>query len=233
MIKQAVILAAGRGKRMRENSNNAELMSMPKPLLNVKGRPMIEGKIKKLAERGIDICIVINREYEQIFRSKLKDYNISYRYQDEPLGTANALYAAKDFVKEDLFLVLMGDDIVEYEVDMMISSTKPVVFGFSVNDVTNYGVIIANKRGYVDEIIEKQRSGKGVVNTGVYIMPRKFFEYYGEIKAIAMENGTEIGLTDVPEVLSRHKMKFKLMMLDKWYGVNTPDDLLKVNKLQI
>ncbi|MGD0728643.1 MAG: nucleotidyltransferase family protein [Candidatus Micrarchaeaceae archaeon] len=227
MIKQAVILAAGKGKRMNENSTDHKLKTIPKPLLDLKGKPMIEHKINGLVENNIEICTVINKNDEHIFREKLKHYEINYCYQDEPLGTGNALYAAKDFVKDELFLVMMGDDLTEYNIKELSDAKEPAVFGFEVEDVTGYGALVVNN-GIVDGIIEKQLSGRGIINTGVFIMPKEFFDYYDEIKAIAKK---EILLTDAPEILSFHGIKFKLKKLDRWFGINTPDELNSANRL--
>ena len=60
MIKQAVILAAGNGKRIKEGTNDNYVLSTPKPLLNVRGTTIIERIVKKLFQAGLEIGIVIN-----------------------------------------------------------------------------------------------------------------------------------------------------------------------------
>jgi glucose-1-phosphate thymidylyltransferase len=174
--------------------------------------------------------VVINPAKESTFREKLEGYNIKYCYQPSALGTANALYSAKDFVKDDLFVVMMGDDIVEYDIKSVLQERNPVVFGFEVEDLTGYGALVVNGQGEIERILEKQKSGRGVVNTGVYVMPKKFFDHYPEVKALATE---EDKLTDVPSILSTHGIKFNLRTLDNWYGVNTPNDLMKANEIVI
>lgn len=227
MVKQAVILAAGKGTRMANNATDPRLKNTPKPLLAVHGRPMIEEKIKRLAENGVESCVVINPSFKGIFHQKLKDYDIKYCYQAKPLGTANALYCSKNFVKEELFLVMMGDDIAEYDIEEVLRAKEPAVFGFEVDDVSGYGALMLNKNKEVERIVEKERSGNGFVNTGVYIMPREFFDYYDDIKPNAKG---EVGLEDAPKVLSKHGIRFKLKEIRIWRGINTPADLLEANK---
>jgi NDP-sugar pyrophosphorylase family protein len=222
MIKQAVILAAGNGKRMAQNSSDEKLKTIPKPLLEVNEMPMIEKKIKTLSENGVAVAVVINPVRESIFGEKLKAYEIKYCYQPNAIGTANALYSAKDFVRDDLFIVMVGDDVVEYDIKSALQEDGPVVFGFDVDDLTGYGALVVNRRGEVENILEKQKSGRGVVNTGVYVMPREFFDHYSEVSALAVG---EDRLTDVPKILSGYGIKFRLRKLDSWYGVNTPTDL--------
>jgi NDP-sugar pyrophosphorylase family protein len=92
-------------------------------------------------------------------------------------------------------------------------------------------VVVADQDGHVKEIVEKQRSGRGIANTGVYIMSRNFFNYYEEVKAMA--TGKEVYLTDAPKALSAHEVRFRLMMLSKWHGINTPDDLLRAHDILV
>lgn len=226
MIKQAIILAAGRGTRM--SASGAGERPIPKPLLDLGGRPMIEPKIRGLVENGAEVCVVINSDCEDLFRSKLGGYGINYCYQQKPLGTANSAYSAKGFVTDDLFIVMMGDDLVDYDFGKMLALDSPAVFGYRAGDVTGYGALDVNERGEVTRIIEKQRSGPGVVNTGVYAMPKAFFDHYGEI--VPGPNGEE-NLTDTPELLSKYGIRFRFEALDRWVGINTPAELDRANVL--
>jgi NDP-sugar pyrophosphorylase family protein len=144
------------------------------------------------------------------------------------LGTANALFCAKEFIKDDLFLVMMGDDITDYPVKALLDTDKPAVFGIEVADVTGYGVIATDEKGEVVDILEKQRSGAGLLNTGVYIMHRKFFDIYDEIPKDAKSG--EYFLTHAPRILRSHGITFKAKKLDFWFGINTPDDLNRAKK---
>ena len=68
MIKQAVILAAGEGKRMKRSATEETIINTPKPLIEINGLPIIEHTIKKLNYMGLDIAVVINKKDEDIFR---------------------------------------------------------------------------------------------------------------------------------------------------------------------
>ena len=117
MTTQAVILAAGNGVRMKAD--------IPKPLLKINSKELIiERNIKNLTQHDVDICLVINPRYEMLFRQKLGGYNLRYCYQEKALGTGNALYAAKDFVKDDLFLVMMGDDFIEFDLRKALNTNN-------------------------------------------------------------------------------------------------------------
>lgn len=228
MIKQAVILAAGRGKRMKKSADPSH-SSRPKPLLEINKMPIIERSIKKLAESGLEVAVVINPSDENLFRELLGAYKIRYCYQDKPLGTAHALFCAKEFVNDDLFLVLMGDDIANLSLKKVLAASEPTVFGHEVEDVSAYGVIVTDKTGKVEEIVEKKMTGRGMANTGIYIMPKLFFDIYREIP---MDEKTgEYFLTHAPRIMRNSGIIFQAEKVDFWFGVNTPEELEKARSL--
>jgi bifunctional UDP-N-acetylglucosamine pyrophosphorylase/glucosamine-1-phosphate N-acetyltransferase len=226
-IHQAVILAGGMGKRMKASAG-AKAKELPKPLLEVNGTPIIARNIAKLAERYVDIAVVINPKDRKIFEKTLADYDVEYIYQNEPKGTANALYCAKDFITEGLFLVMMGDDIADYSIDRLLQISEPTVFGFEVEDVSGWGAIVTDENGMVEDIVEKQRSGKGIVNTAVYVMPREFFEIYKQIPIDAKSG--EYFLTAIFRIFRERGVRFRLKRLDNWFGINTQEELERADR---
>jgi glucose-1-phosphate thymidylyltransferase len=227
MIRQAVILAAGEGKRMKK-VNDPKLLATPKPLLEVKGKPIIVHLIEKLKKYGLEIAVVISPKNEEIFREKLKSYDVKFYYQEEPLGTAHALFCAKGFVKDELFLVFMGDDLIEFEIEEIVKCEEPTVFGFEVKDVSQYGCILMEGDECLD-ILEKRKSGKGLANTGMYVMHKKFFEIYDKIPLD--KNKGEYYLTHAIRLLREKGIKFKVKKVKFWFGINTPEQLKKANEL--
>lgn len=227
MIRQAVILAAGRGSRMKKDQKDPYLLNTPKPLLEVGGVPIIEKTVKKLLDHSVNVGVVINPKDEPIFRKKLSNYKLEYIFEDAPLGTAHALYSARNFISDDLFLVMMGDDLTEHDTANLLDAGSPAVFGFETADVSNYGVIISDGAGNALEIAEKSKSGAGTVNTGVYLMPKEFFSLYGRIPKD--ENSGEYYLTHAIKLLYDQGIKLKIMRMGIWKGINTPSDLLIAN----
>jgi NDP-sugar pyrophosphorylase family protein len=231
MIKQAVILAGGRGSRMKSSNFNNSLLDIPKPLVEVKGVPIIERILAKLSRYNISIAIVINPADEEKFRKKLYKYDIIYCYQNDPLGTGNALYSAKNFVTDDLFLVMMGDDISNLDFDISLNSNVPTVYGFKVEDISQFGALVLDAKGYAIEIIEKKLHGKGIANTGIYLMPKQFFDIYNKIPRD--EKTGEYYLTDMVKLFYEKQAPFQVQMIDNWIGINTPNDLKIANKLDL
>ncbi len=229
MIRQAIILAAGKGKRMKQGTTDPAVLNTPKPLLELDGKPIIARTVETLIKNGLDVVIVIDPKDEALFREKLKKYKVRYAFQLHGKGTAAALAAAKDLVKDELFLVMMGDDITSIALEKYMDSNEPGVFCFQVNDVSGYGAAVLDEEGNVEEIIEKKKSGPGLANTGTYIMHSKFFDIYSKIPLD--EKSQEYFLTESVKLLRELGIKFKAYDVAFWFGINTPEQLSKGREL--
>lgn len=121
-VTKAIILARGLGTRMRKQAENAELSAEQqaaanagtKALINV-GRPFLDYIISALADVGVtDVCLVIGPEHDAFrdYYDALETNRVSIHYavQEEPLGTADALAAARDFQGGDRAVVLNSDN---------------------------------------------------------------------------------------------------------------------------
>lgn len=228
MIKEAVILAAGEGKRMKKGTTDPKFLNTPKPLLEINGKSMVSIKIEELLHAGFKVTIVVSQKDKELFMQKLKNYNITYCVQGTDKGTAAAVFATKDVIKDKLFLVLMGDDIFSLDLEEIKKCDYPAVFCYEVEDVSNYGLIVTNNKGEIEDILEKKGSGKGLVNSGIYIMPKEFFDVYEEIPT--EENGEKY-LTNVIKTLRKRNIKFRIKKLDFWFGVNTPEQFKQAESL--
>lgn len=213
---------------MKNDRTNRSLLETPKPLLEVKGIPIIERTVKKLVECGVQTVIVINPEDENIFRERLAKYEVSYCYQRLPLGTGHALYCARNFVKDDLFLVFMGDDISSVEVESLVKIKSPTVFGYEVEDMGNLGALIIDSNGMATDILEKKMNGEGVANTGIYVMSRNFFDIYNQIPKDELTG--EYYLTHAIRIFYGAKIPLRVLLLHYWKGINTPNDLRQANE---
>jgi bifunctional UDP-N-acetylglucosamine pyrophosphorylase/glucosamine-1-phosphate N-acetyltransferase len=229
MVREAVILAGGESKRMKRGMTDPVLINTPKPLLEINGKSIIARKIEKLLEADFSVNIIISEKDKPIFEERLKDYPVTYSVQGQEKGTAAALYAAKDWVKDDLFLVEMGDDLYNFDVKSLRDYKTPVVFGFEVDDVSSYGLLITNDDGDVTDILEKQGSGRGLANTGMYVMHKDFFDVYNDIPSD--EKSGERFLTHAVKILRGRNINFKVKKIDFWFGVNTPEQLRQADLL--
>ena len=111
-MKQAIILAAGEGQRLRPFT-----VTRPKVMLSIADKPILQYVVEALAQNGIrNIVLVVGYRKEQVFdymgAGERFGVDITYITQETQLGTAHALAQAKE-VAEDEFLVLPGDNLIE------------------------------------------------------------------------------------------------------------------------
>src|SRR5262249_26663534 len=105
----AVILAAGLGTRLRPYT-----LTVPKPLLEVRGRPILDwglGALPATVDRVVVVIHYLAEQIEQYLRSQTRFAHWIAVKQDQPRGTGDALRACKPFLQSDRFLVLNGDDL--------------------------------------------------------------------------------------------------------------------------
>ena len=228
MIKQAVILAAGKGNRMKHGSNNPLINSVPKPLLEIDGVPIIRRIIESLDSDHIHVAVVINPVDQEIFNEKLNGLRVQYYYQHSPKGTADALYSAKNFIKSKMFGVFMGDDIFNYNDLNLKDITYPTIFTYQHYECRDFGTIELDREGYVKKILEKEHVGKGLINTGIYIMPRQFFQIFHNITVNPVSN--EYYLTDAIPILYQAGYKMRIKTISRWKGINFPVDFIDANE---
>ena len=112
-IQKAVILAAGRGTRMRELT--AEL---PKPMIAVRGKPVLQHIIEGLRNAGIRDCLMVvgyRADVVQNFFSDGTRYNIAVQYKTQTVqdGTGRVVELARDFVGDRPFILAYGDILVD------------------------------------------------------------------------------------------------------------------------
>jgi UDP-N-acetylglucosamine diphosphorylase/glucosamine-1-phosphate N-acetyltransferase len=188
-MKQAVILAAGEGQRLRPFT-----VTRPKAMISIADKPILQYIIESLAQVGVrNIVLVVGYRKEQVFdyfgSGEKLGVNITYVTQAQQLGTAHALKQAKDKVKGE-FLVLPGDNLIEASTIVDFCETRPAaVLVKRVSDPLRYGVVNI-QRGKVAGIVEKPKeAGSNLVNTGIYAFTKEVFDY--------IEN-----VLDIPDVLN-------------------------------
>jgi NDP-sugar pyrophosphorylase family protein len=118
---KAILLAAGLGNRLLPITE-----SIPKPMIKIAGKPILEYILDDLITAGFnDFCIVVGhqsnhiKEYFQYWKKNL--VSITFVTQENLTGTANAMYCAKDFVKNENFLVYLSDTLIPSDLQNILS----------------------------------------------------------------------------------------------------------------
>ncbi len=137
-MRQAVILAAGEGQRLRPFTVNR-----PKIMISIGGKPIVQYVIESLAQNGIrSIVLVVGYGKEQVSdwlgSGEQFGVDITYITQEKQLGTAHALAQAKAVIETE-FLVLSGDNLIEANTIAQFINVRPqAVAGEKVDSPAGY-----------------------------------------------------------------------------------------------
>ena len=236
-IKKAIIPAAGLGTRFLPATK-----AMPKEMLPILDKPTIQYIVEEAARAGIeDIIIVTGRhkraiedhfdsqkELEMVLKEKGKSEllekvqystelaNIFYVRQKEQKGLGHAISSARQFIGDEPFAVLLGDDIVESDtpaikqlMDAYDETGKSVIGVQEVaeSDTHRYGIIDPlekhGRRYEVKQFVEKPAQGTAPSNLAImgrYVLTANIFDY---LKTQKRGAGNEIQLTDAIERLNK------------------------------
>lgn len=221
---KAVILAAGKGKRM------GSLTSLtPKPMLKVMNEPILSHVIRALSEEINEVILVVkylDQGIKDYFGDEFLGRKIFYAEGSE-LGTAYSFLAAKNFVeKEDKFLVLYGDDLVNRENIKACLHEPLAIIVFETHTPQNSGIIEIDENGYIKSIIEKPiKPVSFLAIGGIMILNYHIFDY----KPFLL--GNEFYLSSMLSQFVRD-FKVKAVFTDKFLGdITRPEDLLRAEKI--
>ncbi len=182
---KAVIMAGGEGSRLRPLT-----CDLPKPMVPVMNRPIMEHIINLLKSHGItEIGVTL-----MYLPQKIKDYfgsgsslgvNLHYFTEDTPLGTAGSVHNASEFLDET-FIVISGDALTNMDLTeaFRFHKMKKSLATLVLTRVTvplEYGVVLTNEQSAITGFLEKPSWGEvfsDTVNTGTYILEPEIFNYY-------------------------------------------------------
>ncbi len=172
---KAVILAAGKGTRMKSE--------LPKVIHKALGKPMVEYSIEAAVEAGADmsdVCLVVGHKADMV--KDVVGEGVTYVLQEEQLGTGHAVKCAKEFIGTDgLTMVLCGDTplitgaTLKTLVDTHIAENNAItVLTAKVDDPTGYGRIIKDEDGNFIKIVEQKDASEeeqkvNEINSGMYL----------------------------------------------------------------
>ncbi|HYA61463.1 MAG TPA: bifunctional sugar-1-phosphate nucleotidylyltransferase/acetyltransferase [Candidatus Acidoferrum sp.] len=228
----AVVLAAGEGTRMRPLTHK-----VPKVMLPVEGKPVLEHIIKACLEAEIKQFIIVTGYHEEIIKSYFGDghhYNAQIRYvsQNQPLGTAHAIAQARDFI-EQKFLVLNGDSLVSSSTVKALAHKlmdKTIVVAIKEVAKPQYYGVIEVRGDEVVRIIEKPKEPlSNLANLGIYGFDPVIFN---AIDVTVLSSRGEYEITDSIQFLIDQSYDVGyLNVRNMWIDIGTPWDLLSANEI--
>ena len=231
---KAVILAAGKGERLRPLTD-----TRPKPLLPVAGKPLVEWLLVEAARAGARDILLVTHHMEEKIKEELGDgsrlgLRITYARQEKFLGTADAFRTAEEFVGGDEFIGVYGDAYLEPGTIRKIVRSHvegdTTMTAMPVEAPSEYGVVEADA-GRVKAVVEKPEPGSepsNLANVGIYIFPPTVFEY---IRRTGLSPRKEYEITDTLGLMLGDGLKVNLHRLGEgeWLDIGLPWNLLDAN----
>ncbi|MEN6461060.1 MAG: bifunctional UDP-N-acetylglucosamine diphosphorylase/glucosamine-1-phosphate N-acetyltransferase GlmU [Syntrophomonas sp.] len=234
MKYSAVILAAGKGVRMRSD--------LPKVAHRVAGKAMVSHVISAVYGAGIEKITMVVGHGRQVIQEILKDQNIRFVVQEEQLGTGHALMQAQEAVAEDEVIVVLAGDTpllqastIKALVDFHTSSQAvATVLTTTIDEPFGYGRVIRKADGSLSQIVEEKdalETEKQVkeINSGMYCFNRA--DAMAALGKVGTDNAQgEYYLTDILKILIADQKKvevFKTDASEDIYGINDRVQLAK------
>lgn len=231
---KGIILHGGHGTRLRPLTHTG-----PKQLLPIANKPMSEYCLDSLKQAGItDIAIIIggigsNKVEEYYGDGKDFGVKLSYIKQDSPKGIAHAVRLCKDFVGKEKFVVFLGDNIIqkniqEYVDDFKNSDDAASILLCEVDNPSQFGIAeIKNEK--IIKLVEKPKNpATNLAVTGIYFLTPLIFDLIDKLQP-SWRNEFEI--VDALQMLLDINQKVRYYMItDFWKDTGTPDDILQANQ---
>ena len=238
-INQAVILAAGRGTRMRELTAD-----LPKPMIEVHGKPVLQHIVEGLRDAGIRECLIVVGYRADAVRDFFSDgsrYNLAIQYKTQTVqdGTGRVVELAHEFADNRPFILAYGDILVgpaNYkrvvdlpdDVEAMLTVTRG-------EDVSKGGAVFVNEGMEVLDILEKSDRWSGLsehaipfYNAGLYAFRPGIFNFTAKLKPSPRG---EYELSDaIRDLVQTGKKVQALELAGEWADVRDPETLAKLNQ---
>lgn len=234
-IEKAVLLAAGRGTRMRDLTAD-----LPKPMIAVRGKPVLRHIVEGLRDAGIKKFLIIVGYRADVVRSSFGSgselgVEIEYETQVTQDGTGRVVDLAKPFAEQSPFVLSYGDILVEpnnYKSLCDASNNAEAVISVKRNeDVSQGGAVFLNNAFELVDLREKPKPGEPTspwYNAGLYVFRPSIFEFTARLEKSPRG---EFELTDAIRDLALSGKKVKALELTgEWADVRDPEILAQLNR---
>ncbi len=227
---KVIVPLAGKGTRLLPLTKR-----VPKPLVHVAGRPVMDYVMDTLKGLTIDELIVITGHLKDTVEKYIVEhYDVQAKFVEQKTldGTAGAINLARPYVDRPVLIVFVD---TLFDADMSLIKTidaDGIIWAKEVEDYQRFGVIVTNDRGDMQQIIEKPRTPiSRLANIGVYYIRdwRTLFDGIAEIMRRPPGVGGEYYLTDAFQYMVDHGKKLHVAEVSGWYDCGKVDTLLETN----
>jgi dTDP-glucose pyrophosphorylase len=234
-IEKAVLLAAGRGIRMRELT-----VELPKPMIEVRGKPVLQHIVEGLRDAGISEFFIIvgyRADAVQNFFGDGSRYKIAIQYATQVVqdGTGRVVDIARNFADNSAFILSYGDILVDPQnyksiVDLP-DNIEAIITVTRGEDVSKGGAVFLNEQMELVDLREKSPPGEPTspgYNAGIYAFRPSIFEFTAKLKPSPRG---EYELTDAIRELAQSGKKVQAIELTgEWADVRDPEILARLNR---
>lgn len=228
---QVIIPLAGKGSRLRPHTH-----TVPKPLLKVAGRPVMDWVMDRL--QGLDVSELIfitGHLKEQVEAYATGRYGIPCRYIEQKVqdGTAGAINLARPWVTGPVLIIFV--DTV-FEADLTLINRTPadgIIWAKEVEDYQRFGVVVTDAEGYMTRIVEKPKEPiSRLANIGLYYIRDVEALWKGIDHTLASPaNLGEYFLTDAFQWMIERGRKILTAEVGGWYDCGKLDTLLETSEI--
>ena len=226
---QVIIPLAGKGTRLRPHTH-----LVPKPMLKVAGRPVMDWVMDRLEGLGVTELIFITGHLKETVEAYSKDrYGFPCRFIEQKVqdGTAGAINLARPYVTGPV-LIIFVDTVFEADLSLINrTDADGIIWAKEVEDYQRFGVVVTDADGFMTKIVEKPSTPiSKLANIGLY--------YIRDVKALwagidhvlkAPANKGEYYLTDAFQHMIEHQRRILAAEVGGWYDCGAPGTLLETN----
>src|SRR5271156_5459963 len=227
-VTKAVLLAAGKGTRMRELTQE-----LPKPMIEVRGKPILLHIVEGLRDAGITHFLIVVGWRADVVQSFFGDgsaFGISVQYETQVVqdGTGRVVDLAREFCKNDPFVLSYGDilvDPINYRSLAALEESDEAIISVKYNpgEIAKGGAVFVNERFEMTDLREKPAPGEPSspwYNAGIYTFRPSIFDFAARLERSVRG---EYELTDAIDALARSGKKVKALELKgDWADVRDP-----------
>jgi glucose-1-phosphate thymidylyltransferase len=226
---QVIIPLAGKGTRLRPHTH-----LVPKPLIKVAGRPVMDWVMDKLVGLPIEELIFITGHLKDQVESYVHQrYTIPSRFVEQRVqdGTAGAINLARPFVHGPV-LIIFVDTVFEADLSIATNSQDAgIIWAKEVEDYQRFGVVVTDAQGYMTRIVEKPKDPiSKLANIGLYFIRDVDALWQGIDHVLAApRNKGEWYLTDAFQWMIEHGRRIKTAEVGGWYDCGALNTVLETN----
>jgi len=228
---QVIIPLAGKGTRLRPHTH-----TVPKPLIKVAGRPVMDWVMDRLDGLDVEELIFITGHLkEQVESYARRRYPIPSRFIEQKVqdGTAGAIHLARPYVHGPVMIIFV-DTVFDADLSVVKSSKDDgIIWAKEVEDYQRFGVVVTDAAGYMTKIVEKPRTPiSKLANIGLYYVRTVDQMWQGIEHVLGQpQNKGEWYLTDAFQWMIERGARIKTAEVAGWYDCGTVGTTLETNRL--